>query len=177
MFQFRRFPAYAYLIQRTLPRVCRGGFPHSEISGSMRICRSPKLIAACHVLLRLLMPRHSPCALISLTFCKSPNLVLLHLVLRIMQALEIEIKIVVCYPNKLKFHIENLISSLLLALSSIHCSVFKVQVSGFFSETRSQSSSAFQRSKTEIRLLKNKWWAQVDSNHRPRAYQARALTA
>ena len=21
-----------------------------------------------------------------------------------------------------------------------------------------------------------KWWAQVDSNHRPRAYQARALT-
>ena len=44
------------------------GFPHSEISGSMRICRSPKLIAACHVLLRLLMPRHSPCALISLTY-------------------------------------------------------------------------------------------------------------
>ena len=24
---------------------------------------------------------------------------------------------------------------------------------------------------------KNKWWAQVDSNHRPRAYQARALTS
>ena len=31
------------------------------------MCRSPKLIAACHVLLRLLMPRHSPCALSSLT--------------------------------------------------------------------------------------------------------------
>ena len=29
------------------------GLPHSEISGSKRICRFPKLIAACHVLLRL----------------------------------------------------------------------------------------------------------------------------
>ena len=47
--------------------VCSSGFPHSEISGSMLICSSPKLIAACHVLHRLLMPRHSPCALSSLT--------------------------------------------------------------------------------------------------------------
>ena len=44
------------------------GFPHSEISGSMRMCRSPELIAACHVLLRLLMPRHSPCALLRLIY-------------------------------------------------------------------------------------------------------------
>ena len=43
------------------------GFPHSEISGSTRVCRSPKLIAAYHVLHRRLMPRHPPCALISLT--------------------------------------------------------------------------------------------------------------
>ena len=67
MFQFRRFPTYAYFIQRRLIRYCRTGFPHSEISGSKPICGSPKLIAACHVLHRLLMPRHSPCALISLT--------------------------------------------------------------------------------------------------------------
>ena len=39
------------------------GFPHSDISGSKRVCRSPKLIAAYHVLHRLLVPRHSPCAL------------------------------------------------------------------------------------------------------------------
>ena len=43
------------------------GFPHSDISGSKRVCRSPKLIAAYHVLRRLWMPRHSPCALTSLT--------------------------------------------------------------------------------------------------------------
>ena len=40
--------------------------PHSEISGSKRVCRSPKLIAAYHVLHRLLAPRHSLCALCSL---------------------------------------------------------------------------------------------------------------
>ena len=67
MFQFRRFPSYAYLIQRRMTEYCSAGFPHSEISGSKPMCASPKLIAACHVLLRLLMPRHSPCALFSLT--------------------------------------------------------------------------------------------------------------
>ena len=68
MFQFRAFPSYGYLIHRTIPEYCSGVLPHSEISGSRLICSSPKLFAACHVLHRLLMPRHSPCALISLTF-------------------------------------------------------------------------------------------------------------
>ena len=67
MFQFRRFPTYAYLIQRRLTEYCSAGFPHSEIHGSKLMCSSPWLIAACHVLRRLLMPRHSPCALCSLT--------------------------------------------------------------------------------------------------------------
>jgi hypothetical protein len=43
-----------------------GGLPHSEICGSNRMCRSPQLIAACHVLLRLWEPRHPPCALVHL---------------------------------------------------------------------------------------------------------------
>ena len=43
------------------------GFPHSDITGSKRICRSPVLIAAYHVLHRLWMPRHSLCALSNLT--------------------------------------------------------------------------------------------------------------
>ena len=43
------------------------GFPHSDICGSMAICASPQLFAACHVLHRLLVPRHSPYALSSLT--------------------------------------------------------------------------------------------------------------
>ena len=40
---------------------CR--FPHSDISGSKYICYSPKLFAAYHVLHRLSVPRHPPCAL------------------------------------------------------------------------------------------------------------------
>src|SRR3954470_16508666 len=43
------------------------GFPHSDISGSTPACDSPELFAANHVLHRLLTPRHSPCALSSLT--------------------------------------------------------------------------------------------------------------
>ena len=43
-------------------------FPNSEICGSRYIYYSPQLIAVSHVLLRLLMPRHSPYALVRLNF-------------------------------------------------------------------------------------------------------------
>jgi hypothetical protein len=39
------------------------GLPHSEILGSQLVCSSPRLIAAYHVLHRLSVPRHPPCAL------------------------------------------------------------------------------------------------------------------
>jgi hypothetical protein len=42
-----------------------GGFPHSEICGSKVAHTSPQLIAACHVLHRLCMPRHPRIALTS----------------------------------------------------------------------------------------------------------------
>jgi hypothetical protein len=54
-----------------LTEVCSAGFPHSEICGSMDICSSPQLIAAYHVFLRLLVPRHPPCALTCLTCIQS----------------------------------------------------------------------------------------------------------
>ena len=68
MFQFPGFPAYDYLIHRMLRDSSSRGFPHSEICGSMLICSSPQLIAACHVLRRLPMPRHSPYALLRLNY-------------------------------------------------------------------------------------------------------------
>src|SRR5256885_1521742 len=53
-----------------LPRACARssvlrpmGLPHSEILGSQLVCSSPRLIAAYHVLHRLPVPRHPPCAL------------------------------------------------------------------------------------------------------------------
>ena len=39
------------------------GLPHSEIRVSTLICSYTRLIAACHVLLRLQEPWHPPCAL------------------------------------------------------------------------------------------------------------------
>ena len=105
MFQFRRFPSYTYLIQYTIHRLYLCGFPHSEICGSMDICSSPQLIAACRVLLRLLMPRHSPCALLRLTCSGSQTF---FSVLRIMQALNRSFyEIVYRYPFSFteNFHI------------------------------------------------------------------------
>ena len=63
----RRVPRMQLWIYCMLTEVCSAGFPHSDISGSMDICSSPKLFAAYHVFLRLLVPRHPPCALSSLT--------------------------------------------------------------------------------------------------------------
>ena len=54
-----------------LPPYCYGyhafsmvGCPIRKSADILDICSSPQLIAACHVLLRLWEPRHSPCALI-----------------------------------------------------------------------------------------------------------------
>ena len=62
-----RVPSVYLWIQYTVTEVCSAGFPHSDICGSMDICSSPQLFAAYHVFHRLLVPRHPPCALYSLT--------------------------------------------------------------------------------------------------------------
>ena len=127
MFQFRAFPTYTYLIQCTLLEYCSSGFPHSEISGSTDICSSPKLIAACHVLLRLLMPRHSPCALISLTISSGSQKELCR-----SQKFSFLARIVVLpiIPQKNLFAppFGEVPSVALLFSHLFHCSVFKVQI-------------------------------------------------
>ena len=62
-----RVPFLTLWIGVRITEVCSVRFPHSEISGSMDICSSPKLFAAYHVFHRLLVPRHPPYALISIT--------------------------------------------------------------------------------------------------------------
>ena len=62
-------PTHTYVFSMCWPEMNPAGFPHSEIHGSKAICAYPWLIAAYHVFLRLLMPRHSPCALSNLTSC------------------------------------------------------------------------------------------------------------
>ena len=67
MVHFPTLPSTAYVFSRGFLGMSPGGFPHSEIAGSKPVCGSPTLIAAYHVLHRLLAPRHSPYALSSLT--------------------------------------------------------------------------------------------------------------
>ena len=62
-----RVPLLTLWIGVRIPEGFSGGFPHSDISGSVDICSSPKLFAAYHVFHRLLVPRHPPCALSSIT--------------------------------------------------------------------------------------------------------------
>ncbi len=79
MFQFPGFALINLCIQSISTWLClllaapkgnnnkhSGGLPHSEIHGSKLILSSPWLIAEYHVFHRLLLPRHSPNALLAL---------------------------------------------------------------------------------------------------------------
>ena len=62
-----RVPLPALWIRAGMHGISPCGFPHSDIRGSTGICPSPRLFAACRVLLRLPVPRHPPRALLRLT--------------------------------------------------------------------------------------------------------------
>ena len=63
----RAVPPVYLCIQYTVTGLLPAGFPHSEIHGLMPVYGYPWHIAVNCVLLRLPVPRHSPCALCSLT--------------------------------------------------------------------------------------------------------------
>ena len=75
-----RVPFHTLWIGVWIHEVFSCGFPHSDICGSRDICSSPQLFAAYHVFLRLLVPRHPPCALFCLTFV-CPRCIALQLLL------------------------------------------------------------------------------------------------
>ena len=185
MFQFRRFPSCTYLIQCRIPF---GGFPHSEISGSMLICSSPKLIAAYHVLHRLLMPRHSPCALFSLTYDWLSPISVNHirkvhiLVLYyswIMQAhyrISVFLAKIVFLPLQMIFKM-SICKTFSLLLPSHNCIIIhNVQFSRCIWVPFSRDSMKHFLSKV-LQSISLKWWAKMDSNHRPHDYQSCALAS
>ena len=71
-----RVPSYTLWIHVYVPGRLPGGFPHSDIKGSMPACGSPLLFAACHVLLRRLVPWHPPCALVRLILLRMTSSVI-----------------------------------------------------------------------------------------------------
>ena len=140
-------------------------FPHSEISGSKDVCSSPKLIAAYHVFHRLPVPRHSPCALCSLTvvylsinisyfrfsICQRDFTILLSLIAKLQFRL-VKLQILIKIRN---------FTQLIKSHFAVLYSVFKVhRIKDLW-----------------VALTGNLWWAEMDSNHRPLGYQPSALTS
>src|SRR5690625_5231603 len=56
-----------YVFKQMYYSITNSGFPHSEILGSKFTYNSPRHIGVSPVLRQLLVPRHSPCALVHLT--------------------------------------------------------------------------------------------------------------
>ena len=67
MFHFPSFASGTYGFSAGSRGFAAGGFPIRRSPGQSLLGGSPELIAACHVLHRLLTPGHPPCALIRLT--------------------------------------------------------------------------------------------------------------
>ena len=157
MFQFRRFPTHGYLIHHALPEVCSGGFPHSDISGSMLICSSPKLFAAYHVFHRLPVPRHSPCALVRLTFQTFFQNIWYPL-----DSLFCQRRLLLPFLLKLQYFLKRTYYNLCFAVII----QFSRYVLVMFLKARSPGT-----------LIFITWWAKMDSNHRPHDYQSCALAS
>ena len=96
-------PFHTLWIGVWMHEVCSCGFPHSDICGSVDICSSPQLFAAYHVFLRLLVPRHPPCAL----FCLITAIICLQM-------------IALCTPRVAPFMRAHPVSKMLSA--NFHCS-------------------------------------------------------
>ena len=136
-----------------------GEFPHSEISGSMLICSSPKLIAAYHVFHRLPVPRHSPCALVRLTI----QTILSREWLVFPLDSFLPTKIIVTLPFEIVIFLKKRTYYNLCFAVIIQFSRYVLVMS---LRTRSP----------EIWIFIT-WWAKMDSNHRPHDYQSCALAS
>ena len=134
-----------------------GEFPHSEISGSMLICSSPKLIAAYHVFHRLPVPRHSPCALVRLTFQTFFQNIWYPL-----DSLLLPTKIIVTLPFEIAIFLKRTYYNLCFAVII----QFSRYVLVMLLKARSPGT-----------LISITWWAKMDSNHRPHDYQSCALAS
>ena len=121
--------------------------PHSETCGSKIALISPQLVAECHVLLRLLMPRHPPNALKALDPLKIP--------IRADRKQRVN-----SHSLKTKFHTYS------------HCQTTKRPYM-----THPQKNRETQNQNLMIKPYppQNKWWRRTESNRRPPACKAGAL--
>ena len=152
-----RVPHVQLCIHCTLTEVSSAGFPHSDISGSLDMCSSPKLFAAYHVFHRLPVPRHSPCALVRLTFQTFFQNIWYPL-----DSLLLPTKIIVTLPFEIAIFLKRTYYNLCFAVII----QFSRYVLVMFLKARSPET-----------LIFITWWAKMDSNHRPHDYQSCALAS
>ena len=139
----------------------KGGFPHSEITGSKGASASPTLIAACHVLHRLSTPRHPSEALMRL--------------------------IVLSKTHAWGRFALPAVRKAEAAPTHALCALMSSQVSPpSFRGSRTNPSihNVIRRpgrnltgNLVSLRSLSRFWWSQTGSNRRPHACKARALPA
>ena len=142
------------------------GFPHSDIHGSLSAFDSPWLFADRCVLLRLSVPRHPPCALLSLT-CNILSYACVQFLL------ESQFWVLIGKICSARLLSQARLPLFCFTFFRYLYPVFKVPLtlSGKVTQTRLRAFAAF----CAFGAIR-KWWAQMDSNHRPHAYQACALT-
>ena len=154
------------------------GFPHSGIHGSLPAFGYPWLFVDRYALLRLPVPRHPPCALVSLTcplasrtkvFQSCSNhflwvLLAIHSPCSSMSVSIFKTLVHAQYMNKF-----------FVLLHILLC--FFIQFSRYTRRWAFRASLCTCRTRRRSRAAQRQlWWAQMDSNHRPHAYQACALT-
>ena len=180
MFQFRPFPSYAYLIQRTMLEYCSSGFPHSEIHGYSGYLLLPVAYRS------LSRPSSAPDAkafpLRSFQLDLSNLLLILKVELCRQFNRIFEIVIVTHLYDvpqlKLKIRSFKLLLKRPLCCLAYHFIHYIVQFSRFDLPTafaaRSEDLSSARSSDPTTTVV---WWARVGSNHRPYDYQSYALAS
>ena len=120
------------------------------------------------------MPRHSPCALFRFTFRDYSSH---YMILATCSFTRLDSSYIVCMVSRVVSVIDLSITNFVVSSFALHL-LFSFQ--GTFAASFGVCSSSEQIWKDNffLYLLKSalNWWAQVDSNHRPHAYQACALT-
>ena len=210
MFQFPGFPMQHYGFMLHSMVLHHGSFLIRKSADIMLICSSPRLIAACHVLHRLLMPRHSPYALVRLNFLLYDSMIILGS--RSLNCLsfslssrsaELSFRIILtllrCEKAIRLLHFvlsstisvklfsltiwkDSIISYFVLFCSFSYSNLSSIRLSKIASPARSLSTHFPSCDVRGLPLTTPRlagrtaaWSVWMDSNHRPRAYQARAL--
>ncbi len=167
---------YSLQDNRALPLL---GYPIRKSPDQTPACGSPRLIAACHVLHRLSAPRHPPCTLSSLTKLECLSLSESYRLDSIQLSKNSKlIKSVLASNSTRRMRGVSIGGADRDRTDDIRLA--KAALSQLSYSPKAENAPSNRTNRTarlgQPACWKEHWWAQVDSNYRPHAYQACALT-